>query len=84
MTRNEAKEIALKSIEEEIEKNGENHIFIAAPQLGKNSWTLKECKEAILNDKPLENSDNNLIDGIINLDKYLIEHNLKSLTENNE
>ena len=84
MTRDEAKQIALKSIEEEIEKNGENHIFIAAPQLGKNSWTLKECKEAILNDKPLENTDNNLIDGIINLDKYLREHNLKPLTESND
>jgi hypothetical protein len=82
MTRDEAKEIALKAIEKEIELHGEDYIYILAPQKGKNSWTLREAKESILEDKELENSNTNLIDGILNLDKYMKEQAKK--TKENE
>lgn len=78
MTRDEAKEIALKAIEKEIELHGEDYIYMLAPQKGKNSWTLREAKESILEDKELENSDTNLIDGILNLDKYMKEQAKKT------
>lgn len=78
MTRDEAKEIALKAIEKEIELHGEDYIYMLAPQKGKNSWTLREAKESILEDKELENSNTNLIDGILNLDKYMKEQAKKT------
>lgn len=82
MTRDEAKEIALKAIEKEIELHGEDYIYMLAPQKGKNSWTLREAKESIIEDKKLENSNTNLIDGILNLDKYMKEQAKK--TKENE
>jgi hypothetical protein len=78
MTRNEAKEIALNAINKEIELHGEEHIYMLAPQRGKNSWTLREAKESILEDKELKNSNTNLIDGILNLDKYMKEQAKKA------
>ena len=71
MTREEAKKIALEEVMKEIEKSGEDALFCAAPQPGKNSWTLKEALEAINEDKELENSGMNLIDSVIELDEYL-------------
>ena len=79
MTRNEAKQIALDAINKEIELHGEDYIYMLAPQRGKNSWTLREAKESILEDKELENSNTNLIDGILNLDKYLKEQTNKTI-----
>lgn len=78
MTRDEAKEIALKAIKKEIELHGEDYIYMLAPQKGKNSWTLREAKESIIEDKELENSNTNLIDGILNLDKYMKEQTKKT------
>jgi len=78
MTRNEAKQIALNAINKEIELHGEDYIYMLAPQRGKNSWTLWEAKESILEDKELENSGLNLIDGILNLDKYMKEQTNKT------
>ena len=78
MTRNEAKQIALNAINKEIELHGEDYIYMLAPQRGKNSWTLREAKESILEDKELENSNTNLIDGILNLDKYMKEQTKKN------
>lgn len=78
MTRNEAKHIALNAINKEIELHGEDYIYMLAPQRGKNSWTLREAKESILEDKKLENSNTNLIDGILNLDKYMKEQTKKA------
>ena len=78
MTRDEAKQIALDAINKEIELHGEDYIYMLAPQKGKNSWTLREAKESILEDKELENSGSNLIDGILNLDKYMKEQTKKT------
>ena len=78
MTRDEAKHIALDAINKEIELHGEDYIYLAAPQTGKNSWTLREARESILEDKELENSGSNLIDGILNLDKYMKEQTKKT------
>lgn len=78
MTRKEAKQIALKTINEEIKKYGENYVYMQSPKIGKNTWTLKEAKESILNDTTLENTNTNLIDGIIELDKFLKENGKKT------
>lgn len=78
MTREEAKQIALKTINEEIKKHGENYVYMQSPKRGKNTWTLKEAKESILNDTTLEDTNINLIDGIIELDKFLKENGKKT------
>ena len=78
MTRDEAKQIALNAINKEIELHGEDYVYMMAPQQGKNSWTLREARESILEDKELENSGSNLIDGILNLDKYMKEQAKKA------
>ncbi|MBR1725302.1 MAG: hypothetical protein IJ724_01400 [Muribaculaceae bacterium] len=55
MTRNEAKEIALKICRDSIEKKyGEDAIYVQAPCYGKCSWTYKEALDSILNDTVLE------------------------------
>ena len=84
MTRDEAKKIALDAILKEIEKHGEDYVFMCAPQKGKNSWTLREARESILEDKNLEGSSSNLIDGILNLDKYMKEKAKKTKEENEQ
>lgn len=78
MTRDEAKQIALDAINKEIELHGEDYVYMMATQPGKNSWTLREARESILEDKELENSGSNLIDGILNLDKYMKEQAKKA------
>ena len=71
MNREEAKKFALAEIDKDIEKNGEDAIFCKAPQPGKNSWTLKEARESIINDTEMENSGMNIIDSVIKLDEYI-------------
>ena len=80
MTREEAKEIALWLVNESIKQHGEDGIYVMCPKPGKNSWTYKEAKEAILEDKPLEDSNNNIIDMIIEYDEYAKKHNIKAPT----
>lgn len=70
MTREEAKRIALEEIDKDIEKNGEDALFCAAPMPGKNSWTLKEARESVVNDVVLEGTGMNIIDSIIDLEEY--------------
>lgn len=70
MDREEAKKIALDAINKEIEKHGEDYVYLMSPQRGKNTWTLKEAKESIINDTTLENSKYNIIDSIINFHEY--------------
>ena len=70
MTREEAKEFALKEIEKCISKEGENAIFAMSPKTGKCSWTYKEAKESILKDECLESTNNNLIDMVLDYENY--------------
>lgn len=85
MDRETAKKLLIKSVDKEIKKYGENAIAIASPKKGKNSWTWKEYKEAIVNDTSLKEIDYNPIDSILRLDKYLIETRGYGLnTKNNE
>lgn len=66
ITREQAKQIALDYVNKEIENHGEDCIIIEAPMPGKNTWTAKEYKDAIINDTWLENTTENPIDAIIN------------------
>ena len=78
MTREEAKQILLEEIEEYIKKEGEDGIALKCPKLGKNSWTWKEYKEAVVNDTDLEGcEDSNPIDTLIDLENWRKEHNNK-------
>lgn len=78
MTRKEAQEILLKSVEKEIAKHGEDALAVAMPRKGKNSWTWKEYKEAVINDTDLEGCEySNPIDSVLRLDKWKKEHNNK-------
>ena len=78
MTREEAKQILLEEIEEYIKKEGEDGIALQCPKLGKNSWTWKEYKEAVINDTDLEGcEDSNPIDTLIDLENWRKEHNNK-------
>ncbi len=66
ITREQAKQIALGYVNKEIEMHGEDCIIISAPTIGKNTWTAKEYKDAVINDTCLENTTENPIDSIIN------------------
>lgn len=79
MTREQAKQIALKEVERQIEQHGENAVAFRAPQCGKNIWTWGEYKTAILNDECLENSNFNPIDGVLRLHKHFINKGKKGL-----
>lgn len=70
MTREEAKEIALKMCKDSIEKYGEDAIYFSSPCIGKCSWTYKETLDSIVNDTVLENTNLNIIDSVLNAYKY--------------
>lgn len=78
MTRIEAQQYLLKEVEKEILEHGEDGIALQCPKLGKNSWTWKEYKEAVVNDTDLEGcEDSNPIDTLLDLDNWRKEHNNK-------
>lgn len=68
MTREEARQFGLKS----IEGHSDDEVFCCAPKTGKNAWTYGELREALIEDKCMEDSTNP-IDDIIKLDNYLRE-----------
>ena len=77
MTREEAKEFALKEIEKGIRQKGENAMFMMSPKTGKCSWTYKEAKESVLRDECLEDTNDNLIDMVLDYENYKSNHNIK-------
>jgi hypothetical protein len=81
MDRETVKKILIKSIDKNIKKYGENAIAMMSPRKGKSSWTWKEYKEAVINDTTLKEIENNPIDDVLNLNKYLIEKFNKYLIE---
>ena len=75
MTRNEAQRSLLSWIDQEIGVNGENGCFISSAKIGKNCWTLKEAREAVINDTELKESGGvNLIDDLLALEKQKTKH----------
>lgn len=79
MTREEARQYALEQVNKEIEQHGEDGIAMMSPCVGKCVWTWGEFKTTILNDECLENANDNPIDMILSLHKYLVEHGQKGL-----
>ena len=78
MTREEAKQILLEEIKEYIKEEGEDGIALQCPKPGKNSWTWKEYKEAVVNDTDLEGcEDSNPIDTLLDLEEWKKKHNTK-------
>ena len=71
MTRVEAKLILLEEINKEIAEHGEDHVYMCAPQPGKNAWTCGEYKKAVENDEVLEGTDSNPIDELLMLAEYM-------------
>lgn len=74
MTREEAKQFAINWAQMQIDKFGPDHVFMSAPQPGKNTWTNQEVIDSIINDTPLEGCNDNLIDQILEFDKWKKEH----------
>jgi hypothetical protein len=75
ITRKEAQEYLLKQIDREIAERGEDYIFVAAPQPGKNTWTLAEYRKAVENDDYLENGGKvKPVDDMLKYVKWLDDH----------
>lgn len=74
MTRVEAQSVAIRWADKEIEARGAGAIFCRAPQPGKNVWTLREFREAAINDTSLVGCGMNPVDDIISLDLWCKEH----------
>lgn len=82
MTREQAKQILLKDVEKNIKKFGEDADAILMTRIGKNSWTWKEYKEAVINDTDLEGcKDSNPIDMLLDYEEYRLERGLKSMVD---
>lgn len=74
ITREEVQEYLLKLTDREIAEHGEDFIFMAAPQPGKNTWTLKEYRKAVEDDDFLENNNGSKpIDDMMNYIKWIEE-----------
>lgn len=71
MTRKEAANIALTEIKKNMLEYGEDAIYVALPQPGKNTWTWKEAYESVMNDTCLENTKHNIIDSILKFHFYV-------------
>jgi len=71
ITREEARQIGLKC----LEGKDDDEIYCQAAQPPKNTWTVGEYREALINDTELENYGKwaNPIDGLIHLEEYLNE-----------
>ena len=82
MTREQAKQILLKDVEKNIKKFGEDTVAVMSPMPGKNSWTWKEYKEAVINDTDLEGcKDSNPIDMLLDYEEYRLERGLESMVD---
>ena len=76
MTREEVKKQLLNEIDKSAEKHGGlDEIFCKAPQVGKNTWTWREYREAVEQDKPMENLNENPIDVYITYLNYVKKSN---------
>jgi hypothetical protein len=80
MTREEVKKQLLNEIDKSAKKHGGlDEIFCRAPQVGKSSWTWREYREAVEQDKPMENSNDNPIDVYIRYLEYVKKSNHNKL-----
>lgn len=82
MTREQAKQILLKDAEKNIKKYGEDAVAVMSPKIGKDHWTWREVKEAIINDTCLEDSDGmNPIDNLIAYEEDRLKRGLTSMVD---
>ena len=72
MTRQEAKEILLQGIRNDLIANMKSihSVCMISPKKGKSSWTYAEMIDAITNDTTLEDSDYNPIDSYLHYLEY--------------
>lgn len=72
MTREEIKNQLLNEIDKSAKKyGGLDEIMCRSPQVGKSSWTWREYREAVEQDKPMENTTDNPIDVYIKYLEYI-------------
>lgn len=82
MTREQAKQILLQQVENDIKRHGEDAIALMSPRVGKDHWTYKEYKEAVVNDTDLEGcEDSNPIDMLLSYEEYRLERGLESMVD---
>ena len=78
-SRKEIQKELLAMIDAEISERGEDAIALMLPNRGKDHWTYKEVREAIVNDNYLDGLDNsNPIDGAIRYYKWKEEQKNKA------
>ena len=82
MEREEAKRICMEWVDEQIAVHGKDLIFLVSPKRGKNTWTLKEYRDAIINDAPMEGTNTSPIDDFIKYRKYINELNKEKNVNN--
>lgn len=73
LSRKQAQQELLDELNKEKEKKSLDSIFMVAPCVGKNSWTLREVIKSVETDTPLEGcqgNGSNLIDMHIKYDEY--------------
>lgn len=76
MTREEVKKQLLNEIDKSAKKRGGlDEIMLRAPQVGKNSWTWREYRDAVEQDKPMENTTDNPIDVYMRYLEYVKKSN---------
>lgn len=79
MTREEIKQQLLNEIDKSAKKHGGlDVIMLRSPQVGKCSWTWREYREAVEQDKPMENTTDNPIDVYIRYLEYVKKSNQKN------
>ena len=82
VTREEARQKAIESINDLIRKEGGDAVMLKSPRIGKCSWTNNEVKQAILDDRNLLEDDGTEVEGTNPVDmyydymKYAEEHHL--------
>lgn len=84
MTREQAKEVALKSTKNDMERLGKtlDDVCIISPRIGKDNWTFREVIDAIEKDTDLEGcEDSNPIDMFLSYEEYRLERGLESMVD---
>jgi hypothetical protein len=76
MTREEIRQWLIDEFNILIGKHGEDGIFAAAPQPGKNTWTYKEALDSVLNCSVMENYGTDLVDDMDRYQEYCKEHGI--------
>ena len=84
MSREEIRQWLIDEFKILIEKHGEDGIFVAAPQPGKNTWTYKEAMDSVVNGGIMENYGSDLVDDMDRYQEYCKERGIPFICNHTE